>query len=213
MKKIAFALLISLISVPSFSQDFEKGGNYITAGFGLDPWGYPKGNAYGYTGNGYKRTAIGPIVATYERGITDVLGIGRIGVGGGIAQSWYTQKYTYTYSGGTYEDVYRTSRTSILLRAAYHFEFDIPKMDFYAGVGASINIHSYTDREWYQNTDPSSPNFGQIYEEESKYRTVGRGYFHQVYAGIRYFFTPAFGVYAEVGHGVYVLNGGLVFHF
>lgn len=212
MKKIILAGLLTLITSGSFAQDFEKGGNYITLGYGLDPWGYPSGNAYGVYNN-YKKSVIGPIVATYERGITDVLGIGRIGVGGGIAQSWYTQKYTYAYFNGQYEDVYSTSRTSILLRAAYHFEFNVPKMDVYAGLGASINIHSYKAKEWLVDSNPTSPTYGQVYQAESNSTRVGQGNFHQVFVGIRYFFTPAFGVYAEAGHGIYALNGGLVFHF
>ena len=59
MKKIA-ALIICLFAVGALSaQDFEKGGNYITLGFGVDPYHTYRGNI-----------GVGPIMANYERGIT-----------------------------------------------------------------------------------------------------------------------------------------------
>lgn len=199
MKKLVLVVLTALLSLGSFAQDFENGGNYVTVGYGVDPWGFP------YTGVGtYKKVGIGPIMATYERGITDVLGIGRIGVGGGIAQSFYTQKYKYNdaFYGVTTEDVYRTSRTSFIARGAYHFEFGVDKMDVYAGVGAGI--HYYSKREKYYDYSVSG------YVENTRTSVAVR---EHVFAGIRYYFTDAFGVYAEAGYGVSALNGGIVFKF
>lgn len=172
------------------AQDFEKGGNYVTLGYGLDPW-YNAGLLATSS-----RSTIGPIMLTYERGVTDILGIGRIGAGGALIQSFYNRNYT----NGTYN---RTSRTGLIARATYHFEFDIPKMDVYAGVGGGVYFSSYKETVStgiFQST---------IIEQNGIDITAG----HYVFAGIRYYFTDAFGVYAEAGHGVSALSGGIAFKF
>jgi len=191
---ICCALVVSTTT----AQDFEKGGNYVSLGYGLDPWGYPGVAGTALLGT-YKKTAIGPIRLSYERGVTDILGIGRIGAGGSIVQSFYTQKYT----NGAYVSTYTRSRLGIIARAAYHFEFDIPKMDVYAGVGGGFYINSDKDKI------PNALNPNQYTESRSS--SVSGG--HYIFAGIRYYFTDAFGVYAEAGHGVSALNGGIVFKF
>tara|TARA_R110002072_G_C7977210_1_gene535668 strand:- start:2911 stop:3489 length:579 start_codon:yes stop_codon:yes gene_type:complete len=192
MRKLLTVLFVASLSINANSQDFEKGGNYVSFGYGLDPFGFPP-----TIGASYKRTSIGPILGFYERGITDILGIGRIGVGGGLGYSIYNQKYTDFFG----ESVYRRTRLSIIAKAAYHFEFDVEKMDVYAGVGASVNI--YNDVDKYYSA------FGIL--QESKSSSLGvREY---VFVGIRYYFTSNFGVYAEAGYGLSALNGGIVFSF
>ena len=196
MKKIITLLALIVLSINVNAQDFEKGGNYVTVGYGLDPWGHSINNGNGWGNNGnYKKNSIGPSILMYERGITDILGIGRIGAGGGFAHSIYNQKWSDN-SGYEYKEV--RQRLSIILKAAYHFEFDIPKMDVYAGVGAAI--HHYTDTQ--------KDNVGFV---DSRSTGIGAG--HYVFAGIRYYFTDVIGVYAEAGHGLAALNGGLVFKF
>lgn len=196
MKKFITLLVIMILSVNLNAQDFEKGGNYLTIGYGLDPWGHAISNTNAWGGNNgsYRKTSLGPTILMYERGITDILGIGRIGAGGGLAHSIYTQKWV----DNSYEVKDIRQRFSIILKAAYHFEFDIPKMDVYAGVGALI--HHYTDTQ--------KDNLGFV---DSRSTGIGAG--HYVFAGIRYYFTDAIGVYAEAGHGLAALNGGLVFKF
>ena len=203
MKKV-ISLIVCLFAAGTLSaQAFENGGNYITLGFGFDPYG----NAgAGNSGNGYKHAALGPIVLTYERGITELLGIGRIGVGGGVAQSFYTSTYNYSHPvwGYHYEEKYTRSRTSLVFRAAYHFDFGVDKMDVYAGVGGAM--HFYSDKHTSTSADPDD-----YYEYKYSDSSIGGG--HYVFGGIRYYFTDSFGVYAEAGHGIYALNGGVVFAF
>ncbi len=180
------------------AQDFEKGGNYVTLGYGLDPWGNPAIGGVGFFNAGYKKSTIGPIMLTYERGVTDVLGIGRIGAGGAIVQTFYNQKYTYSTG---FEDTYNRSRIGVIARATYHFEFDIPKMDVYAGVGGGVYFNSDKDK------------ITNFLGQETVTRTTSVSGGHYVFAGIRYYFTDAFGVYAEAGHGVSALSGGIAFKF
>lgn len=177
MKKGLIIIMI-MLSGMTMAQDFVKGGNYITLGFGFDPFYRP------YHGYG-----IGPVILGYERGVTDVLGIGRIGAGGTVGTAFYPGYYVNgKKKTGT--------KISVVGRAAYHFEFDVPKMDFYAGLQAGVyisNIYAY---------NPVKEQF-----ETRVYPTGG------AFAGIRYYFTDAFGVYAEAGYGLGALNGGMVFAF
>src|SRR5690606_5713978 len=85
MKAVVLGVLLAMVAPKVHAQAFENKVNVITLGFGLDP--YYRSHHNGKWGNGYKYTGIGPIVLTYERGITELLGIGRIGVGGGVGQS------------------------------------------------------------------------------------------------------------------------------
>lgn len=179
MKK-GILLIVCLLSFSSaFSQEFVKGGNYVTVGYGLDPY---RGNHYIGHGGG----------VAYERGVTDVLGIGRIGAGGGISTMFYNYRTNITD--------FNTARLTFSARATYHFEFDIPKLDVYAGVGFAFNVD-------FEETNIVG------FNNKTKNTNVGRPNYHQVFAGIRYYFTDSFGVYAEAGHGHRALNAGVVFSF
>ena len=195
MKKIVLIVLCGFFFNSLNAQSFENGGNYITLGFGVDPYG---NSGMANTGNGYRHAAVGPIMLSYERGITELLGIGRIGVGGGVAQSFYSTKYTTAWWNGVYEEKRTRSRTSLVFRAAYHFDFGVEKMDVYAGVGGAV--HFFSDKN--VSTNPNN---------DFVRSSIGGG--HYVFGGIRYYFTDSFGVYAEAGHGVSALNGGIVFAF
>ena len=193
MKAIIVSLVFAVASTFANAQDFEKGGNYITAGYGVDAGGLP---------GTFSGIGLGPIMVSYERGITDVLGIGRIGVGGGLAFSHYNYRsISTTFLTGSTEHKYKTNRVTPFIRGTYHFEFDIPKMDVYAGVGFGINIDSEKD-QYFVNGSLNS-------------KTASTTVFpvHLVVAGIRYYFSDAFGVYAEVGDGVANVNAGIVFSF
>lgn len=195
MKAVVVGVLLAMIAPKVHAQAFENGGNVITLGFGVDP--YYRSSYKGNWGNGYRYTEVGPIILTYERGITELLGIGRLGVGGGVGQSFYTSKWY----NGSYESKERTSRTALFARCAYHFDFGIDKMDVYAGVGAATYIYSRT----YTSEDP----FDTYYK--SKGARVDGGPI--LFGGIRYYFTNSFGVYAEAGYGMSAFNGGLSFKF
>jgi len=171
MKKLIVTLFCLLSIGLIQAQDFENKGNYAIAGVGLDPYYTPLNGGLG----------LGPFKLGYERGITEVIGIGRIGVGGSVSYSYYSG----THEG--FED--RGTRVSIFARGTYHFEFNVPKMDVYAGVGVGTQSVNF-------NHHPSSLTSG-----------------HHVFAGIRYFFKPTLGVYGEFGHGSSALNGGLVMSF
>lgn len=200
MKKALLFFICILATGLMNAQDFRKDGNYVNVGYGLDPWGPALITS---NSGSVKRVNVGPIMVMYERGVTDVLGIGRIGAGGGLAQSFYSQ--THTYFG--IENRYNSSRTSIVARGTYHFEFDVPKLDVYAGVGAALHIYSDKD-EVYSPFSSSADANGYVVTNDAR---VGGG--HYIFAGVKYYFTDAFGVYIEAGHGLAAFNGGLAFAF
>jgi hypothetical protein len=68
----------------------------------------------------------------------------------------------------------------------------------YAGLGAAL--HFYSEKE-------------EVYNSYVVTRDTRVGGVHYVFAGVKYYFTDAFGVYAEVGHGLVAFNGGLAFAF
>lgn len=194
MKKLFATLLFGFIGLSGLNaQTLEQGDQTINLGFGIDPY-------YRYSNwNGAKRSAVGPIVLGYEYIVTDKLGIGRIGVGGILGQSFYTEKFN---NNALIYNHNKSSRTAIIGRAAYHF--DIPKakgLDLYAGVGAGLYINHHVHRTEHPN--------GNI---DRSVRT-GVSAAHYVFGGVRYFFTDAFGIYAEFGHGLSALNGGISFKF
>lgn len=190
--KIIVIISAFLFAVCSYSsaQDFVKGGNYVTLGYGVDAGGLP---------GTFSGLGLGPIMATYERGVTDILGIGRIGAGGGIAFSHYSYSDQFLFSFA--ESKYRTNRVTPFVRATYHFEFDIEKMDVYAGVGVGVNIDS--EKEKYYINDALS-------SQDSRVNVLP---VHLIVAGIRYYFSDFFGVYFEVGDGIANINGGIVLSF
>lgn len=182
MKKVLSIIAIAMLSNLANAQAFENKGNYVNFGFGIDPFTNTIGNAY----FGYNHYQIGPVVIGYERGITEKLGIGRIGLGGLIGQS---------FEG--YKNYSRWMNTSVLFRGAYHFDFNIDKMDVYAGVGAGFSFVSSEKYDDATITGSSSSVRGEQY----------------IFAGIRYYFNNNLGVYAELGEGFMLANGGLVLKF
>ncbi len=191
MKKLVASLFLSLAVTAVNAQTLERGDNIINLGFGFDPY-------YHYSNvGGIRRGTVGPIVLGYEYIVTDKLGIGRIGAGGIIGQSFYNERYVNWLN----EYHNKTSRTAIIARAAYHFDLPVKGLDLYAGVGGGLYIQHHVDKTIHSNGD----------EYKSTNVKVRGG--HYVFGGVRYFFVPSFGVYAEFGHGFNAINGGLVFKF
>ncbi len=172
MKKVIAIVTFVCFANLSNAQAFVKGGNYIHAGFGIQPY------------------TLGPISIGYEKGITDIIGIGRFGVGGVLAHQFY-------YGNSVSNTI--QNRSLVMGRCAYHFDLDIDKMDVYAGAAVAIQFNgAIKDR-----------NTGFVYGSNSARISP----FPTVFGGIRYYFMDQFAVYAEVGYGLGYLSGGIVYRF
>ncbi len=139
----------------------------------------------GLGGYGYSVYNAWPaLIGSYDHGIIDDLGIGNLGVGGMVGLKHYSYEF---------DDSYSFNRIFLGARGTYHFHFvNSDKLDFYAG--AMAGVFFYTG-DFYTGTSYST------------------GVYPGLFAGINYWFSPAFGVWAEAGYGVGFLSGGVSFGF
>jgi hypothetical protein len=187
MKKIFIIALLFLVGVFSANaQRFEKGNSAINLGFGIGS-GYYSGSFYSFTWG---------LNGSYELGIVEVpMGSklkGIVGVGGLLGYSSYSYNYTY------WDGKYHYSNILIAARGNYHFVF-MEKFDPYAGVFLG---YQFASSKWKgTGTEPSD-------------YTVTHGYFRPgLFVGARYYFNNQFGVYAELGYMLTVLNLGVTLKF
>jgi hypothetical protein len=166
MKKLA--LIFCLLSVgATHAQHFNKGDHFITGGLGFSPW------SRGFLTAGF--------VGGYEYGLTEKLGVGRIGIGGNIGL-FYENRYANTVVTNTLSPN-NGFRFSFALRGAYHFDLSIDKTDIYAGLTGVVHAGSAS----------------AFFPEPG------------IFAGIRYYFKNNLGVYGEIGYGITNFHGGLVY--
>ena len=181
-----------MTSVAINAQVFEQGSNQLNLGYGVG-LGYGRLlNAYS-ANQGYKFSGFGPAFLSYERGITD-----NIGVGASISYSSYGAKWI---DNVIYDYSYRWSTLSIMARGAYHFSVSNDKFDPYAGVGLGFMKFGY---KWTSN-DPT-------FNESNQNVSLGTPFGYQIFAGARYMFSDKIGAYAEIGYGLSVANFGLTFN-
>ena len=193
MKKLLLITLLCTFSLTSNAQVFEFDRNFVQVGYGLG-LGYGRLlNAYN-TQDNYRFGGFGPVALSYERGVTD-----NIGVGVQFGFSSYGATWTDNYGVGI-DYKYRWSNLTVMVRGAYHFDVRNRKIDPYAGVG--IGYSKYTSK--YITDDPTFTG-GNV--------SFGIPLAYQIFGGIRYMFNDNFGVYAEAGYGISVFNGGLTLSF
>jgi len=155
----------------SASAQDVKGKNFVNAGVGI--------GTFGFSGTGGV-----PLVASYERGITDKISAGvYVGM---IKRNWYGDvKYNYKVIG---------------VRGSYHFNELLnvtnEKLDVYGG--ASIYYRGY------------SVKYDGINGKEKATSSTASFALH---AAARYMFTPNIGAFGEVGYGVSPLQLGATFVF
>ena len=185
MKKLFTTIVTIIIMQSAFAQgNFQRGDNAINLGIGF-------GSSLGYT---YSSQTPG-ISASFEHGVWEVGGPGVISLGGYIGYKSFTNKYDYFLS--YYEE--KWSYTIIGFRGAYHFNgINTDKFDVYGGVMLSYNILSYTNN-----------NNSSFYTHD----TYGSALGGSLYIGGRYFISPNFALYSELGYGVSILNFGVSFKF
>lgn len=195
MKKLSLlfvAIFMVFTTAQSQGDAFSKGKSAINLGIGF-------GNTL-YTGS-YYSMGWPTISVSYEMGIVEIpMGSslkGVIGVGG-IA-GFGGSKYDYS-SGGYGYDV-KTNYFVIAARGNYHFIFH-DKFDPYAGIELGYYFGN-SNVSYGSNYPPGYP----------KYSDNSGGFHGGVYAGARWYFTPAFAVFSEVGWGISVFTIGATFKF
>lgn len=128
-----------------------------------------------------------PIEFGYTAGIVDNLfrvpGL-TLGVGGYIGYSFWNPQMPHLIPAA-----YKGWSTLLGARAEVHYSV-VRNLDFFGGPMVGFQFTSWENQ--------SNMNF--IF-------TPG------VYAGVKYFFTPNFGVYASAGYGIVYFSGGFTFQF
>ena len=191
MKK-SFTLVIALLSCLFLkAQDntapFQNGTNVVSAGIG-----------FGSTYFGYAYGSSSPAISLqYERGVYTIDEIPAvISIGGYLGVQSF--KYTYHYNSSGYYYKEQWSYKIIGLRGAFHYNgLNQDKIDVYAGLMLGYYINSYKfETNYYGNTAYNGTN-----NYANSFGLAG-------YVGGRYFFTPNFGAFAELGYGIsYVTIG------
>lgn len=185
---IAFTFMVAR----SQGDAFGKGASAINVGIGF--------GSTVYTG-AYYSMGFPTISGSYEIGIVEVpMGSsmkGVVGVGGlvGFGGS------KYDYSHGAYGYDVKTNYFLIAARGNYHFIFH-PKFDPYAGIilGYYFGNHKITYGPGYPSNLP-------------KYHGDTGGFHGGAYAGVRWFFTPGFAVFSELGWNISIFTVGATFKF
>lgn len=214
LKVFSFLLLGTLLTNTNITAQeetaFDKGTVVITAGLGFPDF-YRLDQRANYSR--YNSTTVrgfGPLILKGDFGIVKfkwghTLGAGFVlGYNSTTVNFAYTD-YRYNYGNGNYyyENYSQTDRfrtITVGARATYHF-FTKEKIDCYANVGLGYNIRTYS-------RTTNDPNGGYAY-------TSGRSTVYEAFtAGIRYYFTKNFGVYAEVGWDMSTpIQGGIALKF
>lgn len=211
MKKIN-TLLIALMIITTSSlnaQDasFEKGTTVVTVGYGVPNLSRVGLRLIYGTYTGYDVKGFGPILIKGDYGILKNLGVGAI-IGYSNTKLSYTDTdYYYDNNGYAHAYSYQESLTwsslSLGGHANYHFVRK-EKLDVYVGAGLGYTINNLV----YSNNDP-------YYGGTRTYATYNpSSIFYAATIGLRYYFTPNIGVYAEAGieKGA-LLQGGLSIKF
>lgn len=161
---------------------FEVGSATLSIGAGLGRGSY---GGYGYYGSGYYGygTALGIKVAA-ERGMWQ-LGPGVLSLGLEAGASFSSARY----------NGYKSNILIVAARSAYHFGWNVPKLDTYGGVslGPGFRSYNYTDitNDKYTKHDV----------------VVSPG----VFVGGTYYFSDNIGVNVEAGYDITQVQGGIIF--
>ena len=173
-----FVALFFAISF-AFSQAVQEKDKIISLNIGFPPTGM-------WPGEKMKM----PVISSNFDWLIKKAGPGTIGVGGllgiVVTEDYYSVYYT--------SDFYKYTKIYLGARGTYHwFPGTSDKIDTYAGfvLGGKIVSAKY-------NGDQVNPSI----------ESNGSGVFGGPFVGIRYLFNPKFGVNAELGYGVAVLNIG-----
>ncbi len=185
MKKIIFTTVFSLLFCGLISaQSFETGNSVVNIGIGY-PSAIHGGNYYDWKPS---------ITASYEYGIVEIpMGSKLHGVISAGAYLGYSgSKYSVNSSS---TDYHKISIFMFTARGNYHFIFH-DQLDTYAGLElGGYNVSSKPEG------DPIP-----FYDD-------GVHFWAGAYIGARWFFTPGFAVYLELGRNMSIFEGGVAFKF
>jgi opacity protein-like surface antigen len=137
-----------------------------------------------------KVSSLGPIVLGGEYGITNNLGLG-IQVGLGRIKGVYTQPGVV--GGQDYVETIIYRSLQVLGKLNYHINL-LRDVDAYVGAGLGVTVDRFTTK--------NNLSTGTIFTSGNSVSPLA----YTLAVGGRYYFTPQFGAYAEIGY----VNGSLL---
>lgn len=173
---------------------FQKGAHLISLGYGFPAWG---GQLFSdlkevYIDD-YSQSGLGPIFLKYDYAFNNNMSIG------------FTARYTdvsveYPVEDGTSTTPYTQSRMSISGLARFNYHFGVSRQwDPYAGVGLGYNFNQIT----LDQGNAENP-AGALVSSPAPIA-------FEATAGARFFITPKFAVYGELGYSQSLANLGVTF--
>ncbi|MEO6313570.1 MAG: outer membrane beta-barrel protein [Chitinophagaceae bacterium] len=154
---------------------FEVGTTTLNIGIGLGR------NPYGGGGPGFSYGTGFGVKAAIERGMWQI-GPGVLSLGLETGGSFSNANYA--------SDKYHRNILIIAARSAYHFGWNVPKLDTYGGVSAGPGFRS----EGYSGNKVHDVVFAP-----------------GIFVGASYYFSPNIGVNVEAGYDITQIQGGIIF--
>ncbi|MBC7904141.1 MAG: hypothetical protein H7Y27_11990 [Gemmatimonadaceae bacterium] len=151
----------------------------VTLALGVGVGAQYKGNYYN-TGFGTK--------AALEVGVWKA-GPGTISIGGQVGGSFS--------NNGPYND-YKARTFIVAGRSAWHYGWQVPGLDTYAGLSAGVGFHNYG---WKNGNNNNDDDYNEVIP------VLG------AFVGASYFVTPKFGFNAEAGYDITQVQAGVIFRF
>jgi len=178
------ALTISNVARAQKSSNImEVGTTTVNIGVGVGRSSY---GSYGVYGSGYYGYGTGfGTKAAVERGMWE-LGPGVLTLGAEVGAAFSNASY----------NSYKSNIIIVAARSAYHFGWNVDKLDTYGGVslGPGFRSYNYTDQ--------------QVSNKYTKHDVVVSP---GIFVGASYFFSPNIGVNVEAGYDITQIQGGIIF--
>ena len=226
-------LMMTLAALMTFSTDaaaqaFEgKGSKQLLIGLGLNQHtGYFTTNGKGIQGSYNPRS--GGLSLQMEFGIHEYVGLGFFAgiegfnnYGGGSIAPGYSGYYGYYgYGVGGYKSNYYGMAIPVGFQANFHFLQLIAdktgknfadKLDVYAGLNIGSGVMFVFANERYKNKYIKDAYDDGYIVNGRDLNDVGPMIYGGAHVGIRFYPSSNFGIFAEVGYGKTIAQGGICF--
>ena len=181
MKKLIFTLILGVISLSHQAQSFQKNDLVLSAGLGRTIFTTSAWDSY-KTIPGFSSNFIQPITLKAEYAISNEIGLGLSSVYSSATAQWTDSNFNYRSS---------YNKFSVTPRLNIHF-LKKKVVDMYLGGGIGYKTGSYQ----FDTNDPNFIPSGSISVIPISLEAS---------LGLRAFFTPEFGGFAElgIGHGYF----------
>lgn len=193
--KIIFSLLLVASNFLKPQDAFKNKTTVLNLGVGLRSYYGYRLFAQGYSSVPYLNASLDHSVYNLDKNFD-------LGIGGYLGYTSWSYKYNgfYYTKNGVYRSGFVKQTWSIFhfgFRPSVHYSFSGAPFDLYAGLHIGYGISSYSSSD--PDYDYTGINYSRLY--------------WALFAGGRYYFGKKFGMFAELGYGISMLNLGISLKF